>query len=268
MSTRLAKSDEVFSYYRPHEALSPYVAYYSVQHVFSARIAPTFTPDLGGSIVISRLAHGATARLWGPFDELTTVEDPTLVVRAQCFVEFQPGGLSRLIYPDSRELLNRKVDLAVLDRALALHLIKVMEDSDGPGEGLISALDTCLLDRLTRHGDRLAVGRGLLTALQNMPHAGTVEDLAREVRYSSRQVNRYLHALAGVSGKGYLRLRRLSTGAELLKGSDRTVEGIALSLGYYDAAHFVHDFAKYAGVSPARYRMNLSGFYNDSLKRF
>lgn len=265
---KLAKSDRAFSYYPPHEALSPYVAYYSIQHAFSAGIAPLFTPDLGGSVVMSRHDGDVKARLWGPFDELTTVEDPTLVVQARCFVEFQPGGLSRLIYPNSRELLNRKIDLGVLDRDLELRLASAMEDAEGSGEALVSALDNCLLDRLERHGDRLVRGRGLLAALQNVPLAGTVEDLARDVRYSSRHVNRYLHALTGVSGKGYLRLRRLNRGAELLKGSDRTVEGIALSLGYYDTAHFVHDFVKYAGLSPARYRKNLSGFYNESLKRF
>jgi hypothetical protein len=198
---RLAKSDSVFSYYPPHEALCPYVAYYSIQHIFSARIAPMFIPDLGGSVVLSRHDRGVAARLWGPFDELTAVEDPALVVQAQCFVEFQPGGLSRLIYPDSRELLNRKIDLGILDAGLERHLAIAMEDSAGFGEELISALDNCLLDRLERRPDRLASGRRLLEALQNAPLVGTVEDLAREVRYSSRHVNRYLHALTGVSGK-------------------------------------------------------------------
>jgi AraC-like DNA-binding protein len=267
LATRLAKRDEAFSYYLPHEALSPYVAYYSVQHVFSARIAPLFTPDLGGSVVVSRDVEGVTARLWGPFDELTTVDNPALVVQSQCFVEFQPGGLSRLIYPNSRELLNQKIDLGALDRGLERRLVDAMEDLAGSGDALVSALDDCFLDRLRQRGDRLAGGRGLLAALRNVPVVGTVEDLARDVRYSSRQVNRYLHALTGVSGKAYLRLRRLGRGAELLKGSDRTVEAIGLSLGYYDAAHFVHDFVKYAGLSPSRYRKNLSGFYNDSLKQ-
>jgi AraC-like DNA-binding protein len=248
--------------------LSPYVAYYSIQHALSARIAPLFTPDLGGSIVMSRHVHDVQARLWGPFDELTTVEDSSFVVQARCFVEFQPGGLSRLIHPDSRELLNQKIDLGVVDRDLDLRLASAMENFKGSGEALVSALDNCLLNRLARYGDRLARGRGVLGALQNVPLAGTMEDLARDARYSSRHLNRYLHALTGVSGKRYLRLRRLNRGAELLKGSDRTVEGIALSLGYYDTAHFVHDFVRYAGLSPARYRKNLSDFYNESSKRF
>lgn len=268
LAERLAKSDEAFSYYLPHEALSSYVAYYSMQHVFSAQIAPLFTPDLGGSVVMNCHAGGATARLWGPFDELTAVDDdPALVVQSRCFVEFQPGGLSRLIYPDSRELLNRKIDLGVLDRGLELHLAEAVEVSEGSDEALVSALDECLLDRLAEHRDRLARGRGLLGALQNLPVVGTVADLARDAHYSSRHINRYLHALTGVSGKAYLRIRRLGRGAEMLKRSDRTVEGIALSLGYYDTAHFVHDFVMYAGLSPTNYRKKLSGFYNDSLKR-
>jgi AraC-like DNA-binding protein len=268
LPTRLAKSDTAFSYYPPHEALSPHIAYYSIQHVFSALIAPMFTPDLGGAVVLSRHVRGVRVRLWGPFDELTTVEDPALVVQAQCFIEFHPGGLSRLIYPNSRELLNRKLDLGVLDRGLELRLARAMEHSEGCGEELISALDTCFLDRLELHGDRLAQSRGLLATLRTVPLAGTVGEFAREVGYSSRQVNRYLHALTGVSAKRYLRLRRLSSAAELLKSSGRTVEGVASSLGYYDTAHFVHDFAQYAGLSPGGYRANMSDFYNDSLKRF
>ena len=75
-------------------------------------------------------------------------------------------------------------------------------------------------------------------------------EFAREMSYSSRQVNRYLQALTGVSGKGYLRLRRLGSAVELLAHSGRTVEQVALSIGYYDTAHFVHDFARYTGALP------------------
>lgn len=95
----------------------------------------------------------------------------------------------------------------------------------------------------------------------------TINDLSNDVHYSTRHINRYLNALTGVSGKSYIRIKRFNKAVEMLKKSNCSIEQIALSLGYFDAAHFVNNFLKPSGLSPTQYRKNMSGFYNDALKK-
>ena len=41
---------------------------------------------------------------------------------------------------------------------------------------------------------------------------------------------------------------------------------LAQELGYFDQAHFIHDFRAVCGVTPGAYRAGLSDFYNEPLK--
>ena len=85
------------------------------------------------------------------------------------------------------------------------------------------------------------------------------------VHYSPRQVSRQLNALCGVAPKEYLRIKRVKQAAEQLRNTGAALEPLAMQLRYYDTAHFVRDFQRILGVSPAQYRQNMSAFYNEKL---
>ncbi len=60
--------------------------------------------------------------------------------------------------------------------------------------------------------------------------------------------------LTGTTPSRYRSECRMRRAEELLRFSDDTVLSIALSLGYYDSAHFIREFKSHSGVSPSRFR--------------
>jgi AraC-like DNA-binding protein len=263
----LPRSDEVFSYYPPDKSLSPYIAYYSVQHKFFAAINPLFIPDLGGSLIVTRGSHDLDLTMWGPFDRLTAIEQSRQKIAARYFVEFQPGGISRFVHPNSAETLNRKIPLDEINMRMNRSLREIFEKNFGTGE-LILSLDRYFLRLLYHLKDSTENGRHILDLLRDFGANITAKDLSFETNYSARHINRYMNAVAGLPAKKYIRIKRFNQAAEMLKHSGLTVERIAYALDYYDAAHFVRDFEEISGLSPASYRKNMSGFYNETLKNF
>jgi AraC-like DNA-binding protein len=267
MKQRLAGRRYIFHYYLlTRRCGSTFILLRTASFVFFGNAL--FIPYLGGSVIVSLGQGGIDMRVRGPFNRITGIERKQKDVVAQFFIEFQPGGLSRLIFPNCEELLNRKPSLEELDTGLYRSLGHIMEQRFPAGKDDIANLDQFFLTLLDERREYYANGRSILRALQGSKPDSTMQALSSDVHYSQRHINRYLNAYAGVSGKEYLRLKRLSKAAGLLKEGGGTIEQIANRLCYYDAAHFVHDFSQLSGISPLLFRENKSGFYNETRKLF
>jgi AraC-like DNA-binding protein len=264
----LPQNDDIFSYYNPHSKLLPYIAYYSIatpNDAFSS-ISPLFIPDLGGSVIVSRYLNDFELIVWGPFNRLTSIEDSLHEIRTQYFIEFQPGGLSRLIYPNSRELLNQKISMVEVDAEIHKGLKSIFEKCDSSANELVSFFDRYFLGLLEKRKDPFINGRHILNTLRCLKLGKTMNDLSKATYYSARHVNRYLDAIIGVSGNNYIRIKRFNNAAQILKNSKCSLEQISYLLGYYDISHFIHDFTELSGISPSLYRENVSDFYSESTK--
>ncbi len=82
-----------------------------------------------------------------------------------------------------------------------------------------------------------------------------VDDLASRNGLSKRSLQRLFKQYVGVSPKWVINRYRLHDAVELLAAGE-TIDGprLALELGYFDQAHFIRDFKKLIGRSPADYR--------------
>lgn len=79
-----------------------------------------------------------------------------------------------------------------------------------------------------------------------------VEQLASEIGLCTRQLNRRFENAVGVSPKQFARVRRFLNGVRCLRRSAHpTLTDTALECGYFDQAHFNHDFRKFAGMTPS-----------------
>ncbi|WP_167858924.1 helix-turn-helix transcriptional regulator [Paenibacillus cymbidii] len=79
-------------------------------------------------------------------------------------------------------------------------------------------------------------------------------DLSAELFVSTRQLNRILHDMYGMSFRQKLLDTRMKEAQDLLRNSKRTVRDIAENVGYPFAEHFHADFKAYAGLTPAAFR--------------
>ena len=67
----------------------------------------------------------------------------------------------------------------------------------------------------------------------------------------------------GMTPKRYCRIRRFQRALALANGSrDVDWTRVALDCGYFDQAHFNHDFRSFAGLTPTGYQARRTPFQN------
>ena len=81
-----------------------------------------------------------------------------------------------------------------------------------------------------------------------------VAQLASELGLCTRQLNRRFENRVGVSPKEFARVSRFLTGLRRLRASKhRSLTETALECGYFDQAHFNHEFREFAGMTPREF---------------
>ncbi|MFO0651287.1 MAG: helix-turn-helix domain-containing protein [Polyangiales bacterium] len=103
-------------------------------------------------------------------------------------------------------------------------------------------------------GTPWADARRALTVAEGDPEITTVEALGARLGVSARQLQRLFRDCVGVSPKWVLRHLRLHEAAACVaRGTDEPMADIAARLGYCDQSHFIRDFTRTVGDTPARY---------------
>jgi methylphosphotriester-DNA--protein-cysteine methyltransferase len=88
-----------------------------------------------------------------------------------------------------------------------------------------------------------------------------VDDLAKEIGMSCRHLSRQFQRAVGVSPKEYGRIKRFLRALELMtQDGQRSLTEVALDSGFYEQAHFNHEFNELAGMRPG----DLAAFPNVS----
>jgi AraC-like DNA-binding protein len=172
-------------------------------------------------------------------------------------LKFRPGGFRPFVPAAVSTFTNRSAPLRdVFPRADDEHQRALACRGDGRGvvdvlESLLCACDPApdpRLDEVYAIVDRIATDGTLLT----------VERATRELGTSRRSLQRLLKTYVGVTPKWLIRLYRLKEAAARIEaGEVDDWADLALRLGYADQAHFVNDFRRLVGQSPARYAQSV-----------
>jgi AraC-like DNA-binding protein len=115
----------------------------------------------------------------------------------------------------------------------------------------VTIVEQMLLASLERSRPQDIVVDRCLELIQN--HAGElrVARLACEIGASTRQLNRRFENAIGISPKEFSRMTRFIYALRQLRGSGcQTLTDIAVASGYFDQAHFNHEFRVFAGKTP------------------
>ncbi|MCG7407205.1 effector binding domain-containing protein [Paenibacillus sp. ACRRX] len=81
-----------------------------------------------------------------------------------------------------------------------------------------------------------------------------IEQIARSACFSAFHFQRLFQAISGFSVQTYIRRRRLSEAAIVLKSTDRNILDVALDYQYSSQEAFTRAFDSCFGVTPAKYR--------------
>ncbi len=189
-----------------------------------------------------------TIRLSGvktrPLDVRSTVRETKLAV------QIRPPALRRLFRLPAHALVDSSLDLRALDSAALRELTnRLAVAPSAPGRQKL--LMDFLLEQLARtpcRGD-WEQATAAIQVLERERGAVTVGSLAAETGITERQLERVFHEHVGPGPKTYARLLRFRHARRSLR-SGQSAAQTAVACGYFDQAHMIRDFRRFAGGTP------------------
>ncbi len=171
-------------------------------------------------------------------------------------VRFRPGGLAAFTRQPIHEFANQVIDLHNGLGSEAESLEYQLYDAHDFDR------QAALLDRffLARWHPTEAHRITFHLAGQIAAACGEVniQQLSAEAGYSIRTVDRLFRQHLGLTPRLYARIQRFQAALRLLSSAaSPPFLQIALATGYYDQAHFTHDFIAFAGMTPTAFRQSL-----------
>lgn len=167
--------------------------------------------------------------------------------------EFKPGGAFPFLGPPPSELHGMHLSLEDLWGRAATELRDQVLEAPTPSEKL-HALEAALLRRLRGDVDPHPAVRFALDRFHTTPNAVSVAKVTEAIGLSPRRFIQLFREQVGLNPKLYCRVRRFQEAIRAARSNGRIEwTTVALDAGYFDQAHFIHDFRAFAGISPGVY---------------
>src|SRR5579884_1564095 len=177
-------------------------------------------------------------------------------------VSFKPGGAAPFFPLPASELHNRHVSLETLWGTSAAELREQLLSVDAT-----QARFTLLEESLLAHVSRPLLWRPAvafaLAELQTFTHTRTISEVIEQTGLSARHFIQIFDEAVGLTPKQFYRVRRFQEVLRLIeKGGPIRWTDVALACGYFDQAHFIHDFRDFCGLTPGTYLAQRGEFRN------
>ena len=174
-------------------------------------------------------------------------------LRSIAGIHFKPGGLYPFMASPVDELQGERLPLDDLWGRFAGELRERLLEARGPEERL-DVLEQAMLARARRPLVRHAAVRFALHEFAQGPCTQTVADVTDQTGLSARRFIEVFRRETGLTPKLFCRLQRFQQVLQVL-AAGKPVEwaDVALEAGYFDQAHFIHDFRAFSGINPSTY---------------
>ena len=177
-------------------------------------------------------------------------------------VAVKPGGTVAFLRVPAHETADCDVPLeALLGVRWTATLRERLLESDTAGAAL-EAIETALLELWTSKAIHPAVTFAL-GVIDRAPETASIAAVTGAIGMSAKRFIERFKNEVGMTPKRYCRVRRFQralASAHRPAGVDWTQ--VALDCGYFDQAHFIHDFKSFAGVTPTAYHAARTPFQN------
>lgn len=212
-------------------------------HEDSIRLYDSQHPDLFHS------ARGSV--ISGPQTEYVVLD--TACQSSMMGIHFKPGGAFPFLNLPAHELCGEIVSLDILWGTQANELRDQLRDAPNP-ESKFHILEQALVAHLTRPLTQHPVVAFALKEFQNATHTRTIADITAQIGLSPKRFISLFSQEVGLTPKLFCRILRFQKTLQHMR-SGRQIEWpeIALSCGYFDQAHFIHDFQAFSGLNPSSY---------------
>lgn len=168
-------------------------------------------------------------------------------------VHFRPGGLYPFFDPPCDELHGEHVPLDALWGRWAEELRERLLEAETAEERLC-ILEEALLARARKALVQRPVVTFAIGEFERGPCAQKIAEVAERSGFSPRRFIDLFRQEVGLTPKRFCRVRRFQQALQrMARGLDVRWTDVALEAGYFDQAHFIHDFRAFAGINPSTY---------------
>jgi AraC-like DNA-binding protein len=174
-------------------------------------------------------------------------------------VHFRPGGAFPFLRMPAGELRDTTISLDTLWGRTALNLRDQLVAAPSH-QDRFEILEQVLLAELLRGAsktilqDRHAAVQFALRWFVAKPHVTTMANVSRRIGLSPKRFIQVFRDETGFTPKVFCRIRRFQQALDRMEGR-KSVEwvSVAQDCGYFDQAHFIHDFRAFSGINPSAY---------------
>lgn len=170
-------------------------------------------------------------------------------------VRFHPHGFYRFIRQDIDEFTDKTLNCVdVWGRSIRL-LEEQIRDAPHAAEK-VAILEAFLLRLVEGEKSPGKTYQSIANAIQLVQSSAglrSVENIALAVGMSARHLERQFKSIVGLSPKSFERVVRFQRALKLIQNGEVQGAGVAIDCGYYDQAHFIHDFKTFTGYPPSAY---------------
>lgn len=177
-------------------------------------------------------------------------------------VAFRPGGTTAFFAIPAHEIRDCDTPLEFLwGRQRVSELRERLLAASSPN-GRMQVLECAMADAWRAIELHPAVTFAL-DSFANRPDTQSVLTIADRVGLSSKRFTERFKSSVGLTPKHYCRLLRFQRALSYAEQGRRVDwTRIALDSGYFDQAHFIHDFRDFAGITPTGYDAGRTQFRN------
>lgn len=168
-------------------------------------------------------------------------------------VHFKAGGAFPFFRFPPAELSNQSIGLECLWGSASARLRERLLQAPTP-ERKFRVVECCLLEELRKPLERHPAVAFALRQFSRRTQAASVSQVAEQLGFSHRRFVEIFDNEVGLTPKLFSRVSRFQKvirTAHAHAGINWTQ--LALDCGYYDQAHFIHDFQSFAGITPSHY---------------
>lgn len=177
-------------------------------------------------------------------------------------VSFKPGGAFPFFSLPISELHNTHVALDTLWGAAAGELREQLLEVKTP-QACFRILESALLARVSQSSVWHPAVAFALAEFQHPTRPRMISEVANQIGFSARHFIQIFREAVGLTPRQFCRVLRFQ---DVLRLTNRREQlswtDLALSCGYFDQAHFIHDFRVFSGLTPTAYLAQRGEFHN------
>ncbi len=180
--------------------------------------------------------------------------EPGHAQHTQAGIIFKPGGAYPFIQQPIIDFKNLVVETSALGDGYFEAVHEQIGEMRDP-KNRIARLTQLLSDRLKKNFEDKLTPQ-LIHLIRRHPEK-SIEEITQKTGYSQQHLNRLLGKFAGMNAKGFQKIFRLQQAMQAVQkmGDAENLTAIAYDLGYFDQAHFIHDFKEMTGMTPKAYQL-------------